>query len=80
MAAVEVRVVAWLAWGVVAGLLGVVGGDSGAFWGRLESLETPHPKQNGQKQGRHQAQLPFGGVLIGNGPGTKRNFRKKQLL
>ena len=34
---------AWLAWGVVAGLLGVVGGDSGAFWGRLESLGTPHP-------------------------------------
>ena len=29
MAAVEVCVVAWLAWGVVAGLLGVVGGDSG---------------------------------------------------
>ena len=33
MAAVEVCVVAWLAWGVVAGLLGVVWGGSGAVSG-----------------------------------------------
>ena len=35
MAAVEVCVVAWLAWGVVAGFLGVVWGGSGAVWGRF---------------------------------------------
>ena len=33
IAAVEVCVVAWLAWGVVAGLLGVVGGDVGVVPG-----------------------------------------------
>ena len=32
MAAVEVCVVAWLAWGVVAGLMGGVGGVRGLFW------------------------------------------------
>ena len=33
MDAVEVGVVAWLAWGVVVGLLGMVWGGSGAVWG-----------------------------------------------
>ena len=35
MAAVEVCVVAWLAWVVVAGLLGVVWGGSGLVLGRF---------------------------------------------
>ena len=35
MGAVEVRDAAWPASGVVAGLLGVVGGDSGVVWGRF---------------------------------------------
>ena len=38
MAAVEVCVVAWLAWGVVAGLLGVVYGGSGTVWGRFGNV------------------------------------------
>ena len=32
MAAVEVRVMAWLAWAVVADLLGIVWGGSGSVW------------------------------------------------
>ncbi len=49
MAVVEVCVVAWLAWGVVVSLFGMVLGGSGAVLGRLETMDTPLPKNWGDR-------------------------------
>ena len=58
MAAVEVCVVAWLTWGVVAGLLGVVWGGSGAVWGLIGSVETRDPKYTGGSPGGDPQRFP----------------------